>query len=70
MRENMEDYGRGRIIIFQPMSSLYLILLLALSTFFLPYLIVTGIIFSRSLEVPPYLIFMIFLLSLFGSYVN
>ena len=66
----MEGYGRGRIIIFQPMSSFYLIFLLALSTFFLPYLIVTGIIFSRSLEVPPYIIFMVFLLSLFGSYVN
>ena len=66
----MENYGENRIIIFQPMSPFYLIFLLSLSMFLLPYLIITGIIFSRSLEVPPYLVFMVFLLSLFGSCVN
>ena len=66
----MEDHGENEIIIFQPMSPLYFIFLLALSTFLLPYLIITGIILSRSLGVSPYLIFMIFLCSLFGSYLN
>ncbi len=70
MTAGMNEYGGNRIIIFQPMSPLYLIFLLSLYIFLLPYLILTGIIFSRSLEVPLYLIFMIFLFSLLGSYVN
>jgi len=66
----MSSYGDDKIIIFQPMSPAYFIFLLFISLFLLPYLIITGIIFGRALEVPPYLVLLIFLLSLFGSYVN
>ena len=66
----MSSYGENEIIIFQSMSPIYLIFLLFISLFLLPYLIITGIIFGRALEVPPYLVLLIFLLSLFGSYVN
>ena len=67
MNGNEED---SKIIIFQPMSLIYLIFLLFISIFLLPYLIITGIVFSHALEVPSYIVFIIFLLSLFGSYVN
>ena len=70
MTISMDGYRGNRIIIFQPMSPFYLIFLLSLSMLLLPHLILTGIIFSRSLEVSPYFVFMIFLSSLFGSYVN
>lgn len=66
----MDGYGENKIIIFQPMSPIYLIFLLFMSIFLLPYLVITGIIFGHALEIPPYLAFIIFLLSLFGSYVN
>jgi len=66
----MSSYGDNKIIISQPMSPGYFIFLLSLSTFLLPYLIITGVIFGRALEVPPYIVLLIFLLSLFGSGVN
>ena len=68
----MNGYGGNRklIIIFQPMSLFYLIFLLFISFFLLPYLVMTGIIFGYALEIPPYLVFIIFLFSLFGSCVN
>jgi len=66
----MNGYGGNRIIIFQPMSLFYLIFLLFISSFLLPYLVMTGLIFGRALEIPPYLVFIIFLLSLFGSCIN
>ena len=56
----MNGYGGNRIIIFQPMSLFYLIFLLFISSFLLPYLVMTGFIFGRALEIPPYLVFIIF----------
>ncbi|HHE75871.1 MAG: DUF1614 domain-containing protein [Thermoplasmata archaeon] len=66
----MSSYGENKILIFQPMSPIYFIFLLFISIFLLPYLILTGIIFGHALEVPPYIVLLIFLLSLFGSYAN
>ncbi len=66
----MSIYGENKILIFQPMSLFYLIFLLFISLFPLPYLIITGIIFGHALGVPPCLVFLVFLLSLFGSCVN
>ena len=56
----MNGYGGNRIIIFQPMSLFYLIFLLFISSFLLPYLVMTGFIFGYALEIPPYLVFIIF----------
>jgi len=64
------EEGNKRILIYNPLSIFYLVLLLFLTIFLLPYLIFAGRIISYSLEIPPKAIFMIFLLSLFGSQVN
>ena len=64
------EKGNKRILIYSPLSIFYLAFLLFLTIFLLPYLIFAGRIVSYSLEIPPQTIFMIFLLSLFGSQVN
>ena len=65
-----ENEKINKVLIFRPISLFYLVFLFFLSTFMLPYLIATGIIFSHAIGVPSYLVFIIFLLSLLGSHVN
>lgn len=65
-----DEKGNKRILIYSPLSIFYLAFLLFLTIFLLPYLIFAGRIVSYSLEIPSQTIFMIFLLSLFGSQVN
>jgi uncharacterized membrane protein len=66
-----EEGGGGRkILIYSPMSILYLIFLFFITTFMFPYLVLAGKLMSHALGVPSYIILSIFTLSLLGSRVN
>lgn len=65
-----EEESRQKIYTYNPISMLYLVFLTFLTLFMFPYLIFAGTIIGRALSLPSYLVFTIFLLSLFGSQVN
>lgn len=57
-------------LIFRPFSILYLLMILFWTILLFPFFLLTGRIFTRLLGLPPLFAFLIFMLSLFGSYVN
>ena len=59
-----------KILVFRPISIFYFIFLLFLTILLLPFIIVMGKFLGYVLEVPSYLVLIVFLVSLFGSYVN
>ncbi|HDQ05606.1 MAG TPA: DUF1614 domain-containing protein [Candidatus Bathyarchaeota archaeon] len=65
-----EEESRQKVFMYNPISLLYLIFLGFLTLFILPFLIFAGALVGRALSLPSYLVFVIFLLSLFGSQVN
>jgi uncharacterized membrane protein len=65
-----EEENRQKVFTYNPISLFYLIFLGFLTLFLLPYLIFAGAIVGRALSLPSYLVFIIFLFSLFGSQVN
>lgn len=69
MFENEKEH-RQNVFTYNPISLFYLIFLGFVTLFLLPFLIFAGALVGRALSFPPYLVFVIFLLSLFGSQVN
>ena len=57
-------------LIFRPLSPLYFFMIFLWTFLLFPFLILTGNVFVRLLGIPPFITFIIFMLSLFGSYVN
>ena len=67
MFENEENKN---ILLYNPLSMFYVLFLLLFTSLLLPYIAFAGKLISQALGVPLYIIFAIFLFSLFGSYVN
>ncbi|RLI11871.1 hypothetical protein DRO25_01185 [Candidatus Bathyarchaeota archaeon] len=65
-----EEENSERLLVFRPISILYFILILFWTMLLLPFILLTGGVFSRALGMPSYLAFIVLLLSLFGSHVN
>jgi uncharacterized membrane protein len=65
-----EEERRKNVFTYNPISLLYLVFLGFVTLFMLPYLIFAGALVGRALSIPSYLVFIIFLLSLFGSQIN
>ena len=59
-----------KILVFRPISIIYFIFLLFLTILLLPFIMIMGRFLSHVLEVPSYLVLIVFLVSLLGSYVN
>lgn len=64
-KENIE-----RLLIFRPVSIIYFIIILFWTMLLLPFLLFAGRVFSSTLGIPSYIALIIFLSSLFGSYIN
>jgi len=69
MNEENEKKEVSRLI-FRPLSPLYFFMIFLWTFLLFPFLILTGNVFVRLLGIPPFITFIIFMLSLFGSYVN
>ncbi len=65
-----EKERRKNVFTYNPVSLFYLVFLGFVTLFMLPYLIFAGALVGRALSIPSYLVFIIFLLSLFGSQIN
>jgi len=65
-----EKERRKNVFTYNPISLFYLVFLGFVTLFMLPYLIFAGALVGRALSIPSYLVFIIFLLSLFGSQIN
>jgi uncharacterized membrane protein len=65
-----EKERRKNVFTYNPISLLYLVFLGFVTLFMLPYMIFAGALVGRALSIPSYLVFIIFLLSLFGSQIN
>jgi uncharacterized membrane protein len=59
-----------KIFIYSPMSILYFVFLLFITTFMFPYLILAGKLISYALGIPSYITLLVFMLSLLGSQLN
>jgi len=57
-------------LIFRPFSLLYFFMIFLWTILLFPFFILTGRVFVRLLGLPPIFTFVIFMLSLFGSYIN
>ena len=67
MFENEENKN---ILLYNPLSIFYVLFLFLFTSLLLPYIAFAGKLISQALGVPFYVIFAIFLFSLFGSCVN
>lgn len=65
-----EKERRKNVFTYNPISLFYLVFLGFVTLFMLPYLVFAGALVGRALSIPSYLVFIIFLLSLFGSQIN
>jgi uncharacterized membrane protein len=65
-----ENRKNEKILVYSPISIFYLIFLLFLTVILLPYMIFVGRLVGNALSIPPYMIFIVFLLSLLGSHAN
>jgi uncharacterized membrane protein len=65
-----EEENRKKIFMYNPISIFYLIILSFFTLLILPFLAVAGTLVGKVLNLPSIAVFIIFLLSLFGSQIN
>ncbi len=70
MDNNENEENIKRLLIFRPISIIYFMIILFWTMLLFPFLLFVGKVFSSTLGIPLYLALIIFLLSLFGSYIN
>jgi uncharacterized membrane protein len=65
-----EEENKQKIFMYNPISIFYLIILSFFTLLILPFLAVAGTLVGKALNLPSIVVFIIFLLSLFGSQIN
>ena len=70
MFKNDEEKRKQKIFMYNPISIFYFIILSFFTFLILPFLIIAGTLVGNALNLPSFFVFIIFLLSLFGSQIN